>query len=171
MSDDLSQRLLLHHECEQWLVHEALLLDENRYEDWFALLAPDIEYVVPVRIVVEDDSQPTFSARAFHFKEDRGSLRARIDRLNTGLAWAERPRTRTDRFVSNVIVEQSSDLAKVAVDSSLLLYLGGSDPARGEILTARRRDRLLRVDDGWRLESRWAYIGQTILGSSLSVFL
>jgi len=169
--DSASQKLLLHYECQQWLTHEACLLDENRYEEWFALLAPHVEYVVPIRIVVEGDSRPAFSERAFHFKDNRASLRARIDRLNTGFAWAERPPTRTQRFVSNVIVEKGIDSATVTVHSSLLLYLGGSDPMCGEILTARRRDRLVWIDDRWALEARWAYIGQTILSSSLSVFL
>jgi 3-phenylpropionate/cinnamic acid dioxygenase small subunit len=171
VSVHLSRKLLLHYECEQWLTHEALLLDENRYEEWFALLAPEVAYAVPIRTVIEGSSRPSFSERAFHFKEDRASIRARIDRLNTGLAWAERPPTRTHRFVSNVIVEHSSDSAGIAVQSSLLLYLGTGDQTQPEILTARRRDRLVRVDDQWKLESRWAYIGQTILSSSLSVFL
>jgi len=171
VSDHTNQELLLHYECQQWLTHEACLLDENRYEEWFALLAPNVEYMVPIRIVIEGDSRPAFSERAFHFKENRASLRARIDRLNTGFAWAERPPTRTQRFVCNVSVARGIDPAKVTVHSSLLLYLGGSDPSRGEILTARRRDRLVQVGDRWTLEARWAYIGQTILSSSLSIFL
>ena len=171
MTDDAIQELLLHYECEQLLAHEASLLDENRYEEWLDLLTPDVEYAVPIRIVVEGDSRPSFSEKAFHFKEDWASLRARIDRLNTGVAWAENPPTRTQRFVSNVVVEKSTDPAKVVIHSSLLLYLGKGDPTHFEILTARRRDRLGKVGERWKIESRWAYLGQTMLSSSLSVFL
>jgi 3-phenylpropionate/cinnamic acid dioxygenase small subunit len=171
VTDNATQKLLLHYECEQLLAHEALLLDENRYEEWFDLLAPEVEYVVPIRIVVEGASRPSFSERAFHFKEDRASLRARIDRLNTGLAWAENPPTRTHRFVSNMSVEESTDPAKVVVHSLLLLYLGKGDPTHFEILTARRRDRLGKIGERWKIESRWAYLSQTMLRSSLSVFL
>jgi 3-phenylpropionate/cinnamic acid dioxygenase small subunit len=171
VSDDATRRLLLHHECEQFLVREALLLDENLYEEWFDLLTHDIEYVVPIRIVVEGNPQPSFSAKAFHFKEDWASLRARIDRLKTGFAWAEIPPTRTHRLVSNVSVEETTDAAKVVVHSSLLLYLGKGDPTHYEILTARRRDRLAKIGERWKVESRCAYLGQTMLSSSLSVFL
>jgi 3-phenylpropionate/cinnamic acid dioxygenase small subunit len=171
VTDNATQKLLLHHDCEQFLVHEALLLDENRYEEWFDLLTPDVEYVVPIRTVVEGDSRPSFSGRAFHFKEDSASLRARIDRLNTGVAWAEKPPTRTHRFVSNVRVEEPTDPAKVVVNSSLLLYLGKGDPTHFEILTAHRRDRLAKSGERWKIESRWAYLSQTMLSSSLSVFL
>lgn len=171
MTDNATRKLLLHYEGEQFLAHEARLLDENRYEEWFDLLTRDVEYVVPIRIVVEGDSRPSFSKQAFHFKEDWASLRARIDRLNTGFAWAESPPTRTNRFVSNVVVEEPTDSAKVVVHSALLLYLGRGEQTHFEILTARRRDRLAKIGERWKIESRWAYLGQTTLSSGLSVFL
>jgi 3-phenylpropionate/cinnamic acid dioxygenase small subunit len=171
VTDDAIRSLLLHHECEQFLVHEALLLDDNRYDEWFELLTLEVEYVVPVRIVVEGDSHPSFSERAFHFKEDSASLRARIDRLKTGVAWAEVPPTRTQRFVSNVMVDGGADSEQAIVRSWLLLYLARSDPTRPEIVMARRRDRLTKLGGRWRISSRWAYLGQTMLASSLSVFL
>jgi hypothetical protein len=45
------------------------------------------------------------------------------------------------------------------------------DPARPEIVTARRRDRLGKSGGRWLIESRHAYLGQTMLAASLSVFL
>lgn len=171
MTADATQKLLLHYECEQFLAHEACLLDENCYEEWFDLLAPNVEYLAPVRTVVGGSSRPSFSEKAFHFKEDRASLRARIDRLNTGVAWAENPPTRTQRFVSNVSVEETADPAKVIVHSSLLLYLGKGETTQFEILTARRRDRLGKLGEQWKIEYRCAYISQTVLSSSLSIFL
>jgi 3-phenylpropionate/cinnamic acid dioxygenase small subunit len=171
VSDNALRDLLLHHECAQFLAREAMLLDENRYEEWFAMLAAEIEYIVPMRIVVEGDARPSFSERAFHFKENLASLRARLDRLKTGLAWAEAPPTRTQRFVSNLIVEPTADPERVAAQSALLLHLATRDPARPEIVTATRHDRLVRREGRWLLESRRAYLGQTMLASSLSVFL
>ncbi len=42
-------RLLLKQEIEEFLYHEADLLDERRYEDWLALLADDMRYWMPMR--------------------------------------------------------------------------------------------------------------------------
>ena len=68
-------------------------------------------------------------------------------------------------------VEEPTDPAKVVVNSSLLLYLGKGEPTHFEILTARRRDRLAKIGERWKIESRWGYLSQTKLSSSLSVFL
>jgi len=40
---------LFHHEIEQFLYHEARMLDDRRFEEWFELLADDIRYVMPTR--------------------------------------------------------------------------------------------------------------------------
>jgi 3-phenylpropionate/cinnamic acid dioxygenase small subunit len=41
--------MLLKQQVEEFLYHEAELLDERRYEDWLALLADDVRYWVPMR--------------------------------------------------------------------------------------------------------------------------
>ena len=41
--------VVLQHEIEQFLYREAALLDERRFHDWFALLADDLEYWMPLR--------------------------------------------------------------------------------------------------------------------------
>jgi 3-phenylpropionate/cinnamic acid dioxygenase small subunit len=33
--------------CEQFLLHEARLLDEGRFDEWLALFTPDASYWVP----------------------------------------------------------------------------------------------------------------------------
>src|ERR1700740_3674623 len=35
------------HRCEQFLAHEARLLDEGKFDDWLALFTPDAWYWVP----------------------------------------------------------------------------------------------------------------------------
>ena len=41
--------LRTYHEIQKWLYHEARLLDEERFEEWLALLTPDIHYWLPLR--------------------------------------------------------------------------------------------------------------------------
>ena len=47
--EQLLDRLLLEREVEQFLYHEAELLDERRFSDWIDLIADDIHYHMPQR--------------------------------------------------------------------------------------------------------------------------
>src|SRR3989440_1272953 len=42
-------QLLLQQQIEDFLYHEAELLDERHYEEWLALLAEDVRYWMPMR--------------------------------------------------------------------------------------------------------------------------
>ena len=54
-------RLVLKDEVEQFLYHEAELLDERRYEEWLTLFTDDVRYWMPMRRNVPHDE----SAREF----------------------------------------------------------------------------------------------------------
>ena len=41
--------MLLKHQVEEFLYHEAEVLDERRYEEWLDLLADDVRYWMPMR--------------------------------------------------------------------------------------------------------------------------
>ena len=45
----IQEKMLLQHEVEQFLYHEARLLDERKFDDWLALLTDDIHYWMPIR--------------------------------------------------------------------------------------------------------------------------
>ena len=45
----LPEKQQLHYQVEQFLFHEASLLDARQYHDWLALLAEDIHYWMPIR--------------------------------------------------------------------------------------------------------------------------
>ena len=47
--EELLERLLLEREIEQFLYHEAELLDERRFSEWIELIADDIHYHMPIR--------------------------------------------------------------------------------------------------------------------------
>src|SRR5262249_59338394 len=46
------------HRCEQFLVHEARLLDEGKFDEWLAPFTPDAFYSVP-REPDQPDPHPT----------------------------------------------------------------------------------------------------------------
>ena len=47
LSVDARRRLTF--EVQEFLFHEASLLDERRYQDWLALLTEDVHYWMPIR--------------------------------------------------------------------------------------------------------------------------
>jgi 3-phenylpropionate/cinnamic acid dioxygenase small subunit len=157
--------------AERFLVLEARLLDDDRFGDWLGLLQPEITIRVPVRQTRTVGIVREFSCTTFHLDEDRYSLEMRVARLSTDFAWAENPRSRCRRFVSNVDARYRTP-TDIAVDSYLMLYRTRGDSGAHEILTGRREDILVLAGEHVRLHARTVYLDQTTLPvSSLSVFL
>jgi ethylbenzene dioxygenase beta subunit len=161
----------------EFLYREAELLDEGRYREWLDLLTRDVRYQVPVRIAKERGASPTavtgVGTNMFHLDEDRDSLELRVDRLETGFAWAEEPPSRIRHFVSNVRVEPVEGSAdEVAVRSSVLIYRSRWDRAGYDLLSGERHDLLRRRDTGWQLARRRVILDNTTLPTlNLSFFI
>lgn len=82
---------------EQFLYREARLADEGRYQEWVNLWTDDAIYWVPANA---DDYDPDRHLSIVY--DDRESLQDRIDRLDTGKAWAQTPQSRMRRLISNI---------------------------------------------------------------------
>ncbi|MCH7743411.1 MAG: hypothetical protein IIB71_12200 [Proteobacteria bacterium] len=84
--DEMSpqEKMLLQYEVEQFLYHEARLLDERKFEDWLALLTDDIHYWMPIRrTTMARDVGNEFTrpgAMAF-FDDDKNFLQLRVKKL------------------------------------------------------------------------------------------
>jgi benzoate/toluate 1,2-dioxygenase beta subunit len=102
-------------QVEQFVYHEARLMDENRYDEWLALWDDDALYWVPSN---RDDIDPKREVSLIY--DDRVRLGTRIMRLKSGNAHAQDPKSRMRRVVSNFeIVEDADGLIKV--ESNFLL--------------------------------------------------
>ena len=97
-------------EIEQFLIDEAALLDEWRLEEWLALMAEDCRYLVPPLDQPDADHLDTL----FLVADDRRSLASRVRQLLSGTTWAENPRSRTRRLVTNVRLLRVADGAAYA---------------------------------------------------------
>jgi benzoate/toluate 1,2-dioxygenase subunit beta len=101
-------------EVEAFLFHEADLLDEGRYLEWEALWADEAEYWVPAG---QDDYDPRREVSIIY--DDRRGIRARVERLTSGLAYTQEPRSDLGRVVANARLVAETD-AHLDVLSSLL---------------------------------------------------
>lgn len=158
-------------EVEEFLYHEARLLDSWELHQWLELLTDDVRYRVPIRETVAggDDVAGEDVIAVAHIDEDRQGLANRVARYDTGSAHAEIPQSRVRHFVSNVeILEEAGD--ELTVGSNLLLFQGRRDGS-DHLLSARRLDVLRRHDGGFRLARRTVILDHTLLPRALSVLL
>jgi benzoate/toluate 1,2-dioxygenase beta subunit len=101
----------LWHRVQQFLFHEARLLDERRLQEWLALYAGDAEYWVPYAW-----GQESARNHVSLFYETRQLLGMRVDRLERELSPLDSPAARVNHYLTNVQVdsvpvEEGSDLA------------------------------------------------------------
>ena len=100
-------------EVEDFLYHEAALLDEWRLDEWQALLTDDACYYVPSN----DQPQSDHRRALFLIADDRERIRQRIIRVQDPNCHAEYPKSRTRRMIGNVrILDVEGDLISVAAN-------------------------------------------------------
>jgi p-cumate 2,3-dioxygenase beta subunit len=100
-------------EVEDFLYHEAALLDEWRLDAWQELLADDACYYIPSNDQLESDHRRAL----FLIADDRERIRQRIIRVLDPNCHAEFPKSRTRRMINNVrILKVESDLISVAAN-------------------------------------------------------
>lgn len=163
------ERLLLAQEIAELLYGEAELLDERRYADWLALLAEDVRYWMPMRRNVkfgETEREFTRETRDVNwFDEGKETLARRVKQIETGIHWAEEPRSRLSHLVTNiqVLAAEPSVAAprEVSVKSRFLVYRNRVE-TETDILVGKRED-VWRRGEGWLLARRRIILDQSVL--------
>ncbi len=166
-------------EIEQFLYREARLLDNRQLHQWAELLADDLRYWVPLRSNVYPSGSKSIASldEARHeerelsephelaiMDETRDTLLRRIERLDSGLAWAEDPPSRTRHFISNVELEPTDNPAEVKVYSNFIMYRTRGE--REEDFYVGSREDILRYTNGdWLLAYRKVVLDQTVLSA------
>jgi biphenyl 2,3-dioxygenase beta subunit len=162
-----------HREIEHFLFHEARLLDDRRFHEWVELFTEDARYWMPIR----SDRSENEPAREFtkdnelaFFDETKETLKQRAQKLDTGMAWAEEPRSRTRHLVTNVEAYETDDPARVQVYCNFIVYRTRLE-TKEDLFVGRRED-LLRKESGlWKIAGRKIFLDQTVLfADNLSIF-
>ena len=93
-------------EAEDFLFHEAALLDAWKLDEWLALLTDDARYVIPSNDAPDGEA----GSALFTIADDIARIRGRVARLKDPHAHAEFPHSRTRRMITNVrIVTPGTD--------------------------------------------------------------
>ena len=172
-------------EIEQFLYREARLLDERRFDEWLTLLTDDVRYWMgarsnrypkrskaiaildPVRYV-EDDM--VLDDELAILDETKQSLIGRVARLDTGMAWAEDPPSRTRHLITNIEVAPGTMPSEVEVHCNFMVYRSRGETEQ-DFYVGARRDVLRRSDGEWKIAERRLTLDQNVLlAKNVSIF-
>jgi p-cumate 2,3-dioxygenase beta subunit len=138
-------------EVERFLIDEAALLDEWRLEEWLALIASDGRYLVPPLDAPEADHRDTL----FLIADDRRTLSSRVRQLLSGTTWAENPRSRTRRLITNVRL-LASDAGEARATANFAVWRFQHEQA--DVYVGQYRHLLVRGPSGLLFRERRAVL-------------
>jgi len=173
------------HDVTRFLYREARLLDERRFREWLALLTDDLRYWMAGRsnpypqvskalVILDPDryseEDVTRDDELAIFDETKATLGQRIARLETGMAWAEDPPSRTRHLLSNIEVEPGDMASEVKVYTNFLVYRNRAEREQDFYIGARQ-DVLRHVDGAWKIARRKIILDQhVLLAKNVSIF-
>lgn len=132
-------------EAERFLLEEARLLDEARYEKWLALFTADAWYWVPS---APDQDSPLTTVSLIY--DDRRLMETRVRRLGNPHMHSQTPPSRTSRIIANVTLEETAaGGGEWTARSKLLMVEYRQDQQR--VFAGTCRHRLRRAGDGLKI--------------------
>jgi len=130
---------------EDFIIHEAQLLDARRFREWMGLFAEDGTYWVPA---VPDQQSPHDQASLFY--DDRTLMKTRIERLEHPRIHVQTPPSRTVHLTGNFAIEQADGTTGEYVVSSTVIMVEYRDDTQ-RVFAGRQRHRLRREGDNLRI--------------------
>ncbi len=119
---------------EQFLYHEARLLDTQQLEAWLELFTDDATYWVPL----EKDQREAFETSSI-IHDDRTLLELRVKQARHPRAHARLPLARTVHQVSNVMVEEDRNELKVHSTLQVVEFRNDKQRVYGALVEHRLR--------------------------------
>jgi 3-phenylpropionate/cinnamic acid dioxygenase small subunit len=160
----------LYAEVLDFLYDEAELLDAGRFTEWLELMTEDLTYRMPAR-QNRSRKAKTDTTETEIFSDNIASLRLRVQRLGTDMAWAENTPSRTRHLVTNVRVRATPKPDELEVSSYILVFRDRPVPATPSSYSGARQDILRKANGRWRLARRTILLDQAVLTSrNLSIF-
>jgi benzoate/toluate 1,2-dioxygenase subunit beta len=120
--------------AEQFLYHEARLLDTQQLEAWLELFTEDATYWVPLE---RDQKDPLETSSIIHY--DRTLLELRVKQARHPRAHARLPLARTVHQVGNVMVEDDKDEVRVRSTLQVVEFRNEKQRLHGALVEHRLR--------------------------------
>lgn len=136
----------LQHEVEQFLYHEAWLIDQSLYDEWLALFTDDALYWVPNG---SDDSDPSEGGQITY--ERRSGIADRIHRLKYRTTLTQAPPPRYRHLVANVMPTRTGDHELSVISSQVVFFARLGREAQ---YAGTWEHLLTQVDGQWRIRQK-----------------
>jgi 3-phenylpropionate/cinnamic acid dioxygenase small subunit len=160
-------------ELMQFYIREAWLLDERKLKEWLTLFTDDVLYFMPRRKNVprrELHRELSPLGDLAILEEDKRYLEMRVARLDSGMAWAEDPPSRTRHLIGNLEAAPLEN-GEVAARTAFLVYRSHLETDH-QLLSGCREDQLRKTDGAWKIARRTIILdANVLLDKNLSVFL
>ena len=150
--------MTLRSEVEDFLYHEAELLDAWKLDAWLALLTEDVRYLVPSNDAPGGDPAATL----YLIADDAARVKGRVARLKDPMAHVEFPHSRTRRMITNVRAREEGDEIDVEANFTVHRFRRGGQVTQ---FVGRYRYRLRREATALRIARREAILDAEELGS------
>ncbi|MFK0033691.1 3-phenylpropionate/cinnamic acid dioxygenase subunit beta [Pseudomonas monteilii] len=149
---------------EQFLLREARLLDDERWDDWLQTVSEAVHYWMPgiENRRREDKSGPYRLEHMAFFDDGMRELQRRVSRFKQPSAWAENPPTRNVHLISNIEVYAGEREGEYRVYSCFINVRSRGLDEQYQ-LTGRREDVLRLEADGLKLLKRKILIPNAML--------
>jgi len=119
---------------EQFLYHEARLLDTGQLEAWLELFTDDATYWLPLE---RDQQDPLETSSIIH--DDRTLLALRVKQARHPRAHARLPLARTVHQVGNIVVEEANDEVRVSSTLQVVEFRNEKQRLYGALVEHRLR--------------------------------
>jgi 3-phenylpropionate/cinnamic acid dioxygenase small subunit len=149
---------------------EALYLDEQRWDDWLQLYAPDCVFWMPMWTSETQPATDPERELSFIYLEGRARLQERARRVNSGVSIASMPIPRTSHLVGPGLASTEDDGKTVVVQSAFRsqAYLH-KDNQRLEY-AGRYTHVLQAAGDGYLIRRKTIFLNCDYLQSKLDFF-
>jgi 3-phenylpropionate/cinnamic acid dioxygenase small subunit len=101
-----------------FVLHEARLIDEQRFDEWLDLFAKDGHYWMPL-----DPAQIDPILQQSLFYDDTVLLRIRVERLKGARTYSQKPKSRCHHLLQAPVVERIDDAANEYATWTSFQYL------------------------------------------------
>jgi 3-phenylpropionate/cinnamic acid dioxygenase small subunit len=102
----------------EFVYHEARLIDEKRFDEWYGLYAEDCRYWMPLM-----RGQPDDAGHTSLFDEDKLLLKIRIERLRTSKSYSQAQPSWCQHVLQAPRIERRDDSTGTAVLRTPFMYL------------------------------------------------
>jgi len=143
----MNNQLITREEVEDFLYMEAALLDNWQLQAWLNLLTNDIEYHIPATDAPHSHSHTTLALVYDNYER----VKARVQQYLDEQVYAENPRSRLRRLISNVrILKDNADT--VEITANFVCYRFAAE--RMDTFVGHLEYSLIRQQEGLKIQVR-----------------